>query len=34
MERYLVNPDIKVTLLGLPRRNQDDDVSCEWELRL
>jgi len=34
MERYLVNPKIKVTPLRLPPRNEYDDVGCEWELRL
>ena len=34
MERYLVNTEIKVTPLRLPRRNEYDDVTCEWELRL
>ena len=33
MERYLVNPEIKVTPLRLPPRNEHDDVDCEWDLR-
>jgi hypothetical protein len=34
MEKYLVNPKIKVTPLRLPPRNDDDDIDCEWELKL
>ena len=34
MERYLVNPGIKVTPLRLPPRNESDDIDCQWELRL
>jgi len=34
MEKYLVNPKIKVTPLRLPPRNDDDEIDCEWELAL
>jgi hypothetical protein len=34
MEKYLVNPNVKVTPLRLPPRNDDDDIDCEWELKL
>ncbi len=34
MEKYLVNPKIKVTPVRVPLRNEYDDVDCEWELRL
>ncbi|MDM8001204.1 MAG: hypothetical protein QUS33_14750, partial [Dehalococcoidia bacterium] len=34
LEKYLVNPRIKVTPLRVPPRNEYDDIDCEWELRL
>jgi hypothetical protein len=34
MGQYLVNPDITVTPLRLLPRTEDDDIDCEWELRL
>jgi len=34
MEKYLVNPDIKVTPLKLPPRQSPDDVACQWEFKL
>ena len=33
LEKYLVNPKIKVTPLRVPPRNADDDIDCEWELK-
>jgi len=34
MEKYLVNPRIKVSPLRLPPRNSNDDVDCQWELTI
>ena len=34
MEKYLVNPKIKVTPVRLPPRNEYDDIDCEWELKI
>jgi hypothetical protein len=34
MEKYLVNPKIKVTPLRLPPRNEYDDIDCEWDLKI
>lgn len=34
LEKYLVNPKIKVTPLRVPPRNEHDDIDCEWELTL
>ena len=34
LEKYLVNPKIKVTPLRVPPRNSSDDVDCEWELKI
>ncbi len=34
LEKYLVNPRIKVTPLRLSARNEYDDIDAEWELRL
>jgi hypothetical protein len=34
LEKYLVNPKIKVTPLRVPPRNEYDDIACEWDLKL
>jgi hypothetical protein len=34
LEKYLVNPKIKVTPLRVPPRNEYDDIDCEWELKI
>lgn len=34
LEKYLVNPKIKVTPLRVPARNEYDEINCEWDLKL
>lgn len=34
MERYLINPNIKVTPLKLPPRKSRDDIACQWEFKI
>jgi len=34
MEKYLINPKIKVTPLKLPPRKSPDEPSCVWEFKL
>jgi len=34
MEKYLINPKIKVTPLKLPPRNSPDEISCQWEFKI
>ena len=34
MEKYLVNPKIKVTPLKLPPRKSKDEIACQWELKI
>jgi len=34
MEKYLVNPNIKVKPLKLPPRQSPDDIACQWEFTL
>ena len=34
MEKYLINPRIKVTALKLPPRKNPDEIACQWEFKL
>ena len=34
MEKYLLNPNIKVTPLKLPPRKSQDEIACQWEFKL
>jgi len=34
IEKYMVNPRIKVTPLVLPPRKSPDDIACKWEFTL
>jgi len=34
MEKYLINPKIKVAPLKLPPRQGPDDVACQWEFTM
>jgi len=34
MEKYLINPKIKVTPLKLPPRQSPDEPSCVWEFKI
>jgi len=34
MEKYLVNPRIKVTPLKLPPRKSPEEISCQWEFKI
>lgn len=34
IEKYLVNPKIKVTPLKLPPRKSPDEIACQWEFKL
>lgn len=34
MEKYLVNPKIKVTPLKLPPRKSPDEIACQWEFKI
>ena len=34
MEKYLINPKIKVTALKLPPRESPDEIACQWEFKL
>jgi hypothetical protein len=34
IEKYLVNPKIKVTPLVLPPRKSPEDIACRWEFKL
>jgi len=34
MEKYLVNPRIKVTPLLLPPRKSPEDIACQWEFKI
>jgi len=34
MERYLINPKIKVTPLKLPPRKSPEEIACQWEFKL
>jgi len=34
MERYLINPNIRVTPLKLPPRKNQDDIACQWEFKV
>jgi len=34
MEKYLINPKIKVTPLQLPPRKSPEEIACQWEFKL
>ena len=34
MEKYFLNPKLKVTPLKLPPRKNPEDISCQWELKI
>lgn len=34
IEKYVINPKVKVTPLKLPPRKGPDDIACKWELKL
>jgi len=34
LEKYLVNPKIKVTPLELPPRKTPQDIACKWEFKM
>jgi len=34
MEKYFLNPRLKVTPLKLPPRQSPDDIACQWDLSL
>ena len=34
MEKYLINPRIKVTPLLLPPRKSPEDIACQWEFKI
>ena len=34
MEKYVLNPDVKVIPLKLPPRQSPDDIACQWEFKL
>ncbi len=34
IERYLINPKIKVTPLKLPPRDNPEDIACKWEFKM
>jgi len=34
MEKYLINPKIKVTPLKLPPRKSPDEIACQWEFKI
>ena len=34
IEKYKVNPDVRVTARKLPPRKGPDDIACQWELKL
>jgi hypothetical protein len=34
MEKYLMNPRIRVTPLKLPPRKSQEEMACQWELKL
>jgi hypothetical protein len=34
LEKYLINPKIKLTPLKLPPRKSKDEIACQWELKL
>jgi hypothetical protein len=34
MEKYLINPNIKVIPLKLPPRQNKSDIACQWEFKL
>jgi hypothetical protein len=34
IERYLINPKIKVTPTKLPPRESPEDIACKWEFKM
>jgi len=34
IEKYVVNPKVKVTPLKLPPREGPDEIACQWEFRI
>ena len=34
IEKYLVNPSVKVTPLVLPPRQSPEDIACKWEFKI
>lgn len=34
IQKYIVNPNIKLTATKLPPRNGPDDIACQWEYKL
>jgi hypothetical protein len=34
MEKYFINPKVKVTPLKLPPRKSSDDIACQWEFKI
>ena len=34
IEKYMINPKIKVTPLVLPPRKSPEDIACRWEFKL
>ena len=34
IEKYVVNPKVKVTPLKLPPRKSPDEIACQWEFKL
>ena len=34
MEKYFINPKIKVTPLKLPPRKSPDEIACQWEFKI
>lgn len=34
MEKYLINPKIRVTPLKLPPRQSQEEIACQWEFKL
>lgn len=34
MEKYVINPKVKVIPLKLPPRKSPDEIACKWELKL
>jgi len=34
IEKYFINPKVKVTPLKLPPRKSPDDIACQWEFKI
>jgi hypothetical protein len=34
IEKYFINPKVKVTPLKLPPRKSPDEIACQWEYKI